>query len=581
MSRLKKTLFVLFPLSLVILLSGCITQQLPATSAEDKGGVQEQEERKVEAPVADEEENEPKPLEVIDVVASDHRNEHVPANTLDGDLTTRWSASGDGAWIRFDLGEPHTLSAVAIAWYKGDERSAEFDIEVSDDGERWTYVYGGVSSGEELSPEHHPFSSIAARYVRIVGHGNSENMWNSITEVELWGYGELSNHAPKITGVAAPVATVGEEYRFQVEAVDPDGDGLIFGIENKPVWATFDTATGLLSGTPGSGDVGTLEGIVISVTDGWERDHIGPFSITVREGDGQNSSASIPMPSSRNREGMIEETFETGDYAASGFNASGAPPVVTADSHPVFEGIRSLQIFLDRNDRKASPSPYRRELKLVNKKAGIFRNLQYGKEYWVGFAIYLADGYQMPGTKDILFQLHDVPDQHLGESYKNPNLTLAINGLTKDEARQELVHQWVVSVKGDDREFTPTGNKRYYPTSLSIPVAPAAPDIGRWVTWVFNFKVTWKPEGFVRVWKDGELVLERYGIRTAFNDVTGPYLNIGSYKPSWKRRGDSKNPNLTNPWQNPFAASEIPSRLSYLDAFRIAIGPNRYDDVAP
>jgi hypothetical protein len=25
------------------------------------------------------------------------------------------------------------------------------------------------------------------RYVRIVGHGNTVNLWNSISEVEIWG----------------------------------------------------------------------------------------------------------------------------------------------------------------------------------------------------------------------------------------------------------------------------------------------------------------------------------------------------------------------------------------------------------
>ncbi len=575
MSCPKSSQTVSLSFFLVFLVAGCIPQQLPTTTVAEENAVEEN--RKAGEP----EETEPELLEVVAVTASDFRNEHVPANSLDGDLDTRWSAAGDGAWIRYDLGRPFTLTAVAIAWYKGDKRVAEFDIEVSDDGEQWNYVFGGVSSGELLSLERHLLAPVTARYVRIVGHGNSENLWNSITEVEIEGYQDLANHAPKIAGIPAPVVDVGEAYRFQPEVRDPDGDGLIFDIENKPAWAVFDSATGVLGGTPDVTDIGTVEGIVISVTDGSKSDRVGPFSITVREKEGQNSSASIPEPFIRKQDGMIEETFESGDYSASGFNTSGAPPVVTADSHPVFEGRRSLQIFLDRNDRKTSPSPYRRELKLVNKRAGMFRNLDYGKEYWVGFAIYLADDYQMPGTKDILFQLHDVPDQHLGESYKNPNLTLAINGLTRDEARKHLVHQWVVSIKGDDRELTPTGDKRYYPTRLAIPVAPAAEDVGRWVTWVFNFKVTWKPDGFVKVWKDGELVLEKYDIRTAFNDVTGPYLNIGSYKPSWKRPGDSKNPNLKNSWQNPFAADEAPSRLSYLDAFRIATGQDRYRDVAP
>jgi poly(beta-D-mannuronate) lyase len=33
----------------------------------------------------------------------------------------------------------------------------------------------------------HDFPDVSARYVRIVGHGNSVNPWNSITEAEIWG----------------------------------------------------------------------------------------------------------------------------------------------------------------------------------------------------------------------------------------------------------------------------------------------------------------------------------------------------------------------------------------------------------
>src|SRR4051812_28607996 len=37
---------------------------------------------------------------------------NVPANTVDGSLATRWSAQGDGQWIRFDLGATHTVTSV-------------------------------------------------------------------------------------------------------------------------------------------------------------------------------------------------------------------------------------------------------------------------------------------------------------------------------------------------------------------------------------------------------------------------------------------------------------------------------------
>src|SRR5438034_8217740 len=43
------------------------------------------------------------PLPVASVVASGDDG-NIPQNTLDNNLATRWSASGDGQWIRYDLG---------------------------------------------------------------------------------------------------------------------------------------------------------------------------------------------------------------------------------------------------------------------------------------------------------------------------------------------------------------------------------------------------------------------------------------------------------------------------------------------
>jgi hypothetical protein len=127
----------------------------------------------------------PEPIPVLAVSASSDDG-NVPGNTLDMDLNTRWSALGDGQWIEFDLGEPApTFNRVHIAWYQGNTRSSTFDIETSDNGEDWTLRYGGYSSGTTLELQPYAFADATARYVRIVGFGNSSNDWNSITEVEF------------------------------------------------------------------------------------------------------------------------------------------------------------------------------------------------------------------------------------------------------------------------------------------------------------------------------------------------------------------------------------------------------------
>jgi hypothetical protein len=128
------------------------------------------------------------PLPIMDVVASEDDG-NVPENTLDGDLGTRWSARLE-QWIRYELEMCSTVGLVKIAWHRGDERTTPFEIEVSDDATTWTEVHSGVSSGTTNDFETVDIPDTGACFVRIVGHGNSMNGWNSITEVEIQGSGD-------------------------------------------------------------------------------------------------------------------------------------------------------------------------------------------------------------------------------------------------------------------------------------------------------------------------------------------------------------------------------------------------------
>jgi len=98
-----------------------------------------------------------------------------------------------------------------------------------------------------------------------------------------------SNRAPQISGSASPNATIGQLYMFQPGASDPDGDDLTFLITNQPSWASFDSATGMLVGTPAEGDEGVHQGIVISVSDGMLSASLPGFEITVVADDSNNA----------------------------------------------------------------------------------------------------------------------------------------------------------------------------------------------------------------------------------------------------------------------------------------------------
>jgi len=122
------------------------------------------------------------------VSASTHDG-NIPANTVDNLLSTRWSANGDGHWIQYDLGATRTVASMKIAWYNGNTRRSTFDALVSGSPTGpWTALLTGrQSSGTTTQLETHDFTDAPGRYFRIVGHGNTVNGWNSVTEVELWG----------------------------------------------------------------------------------------------------------------------------------------------------------------------------------------------------------------------------------------------------------------------------------------------------------------------------------------------------------------------------------------------------------
>ncbi len=89
------------------------------------------------------------------------------------------------------------------------------------------------------------------------------------------------NDAPVISGTPATTVAQDGAYVFSPSSSDVENDALTFSVTNLPAWASFDTASGAVSGTPGNGDVGTSGSIVISVDDGTDSSNLAAFTITV------------------------------------------------------------------------------------------------------------------------------------------------------------------------------------------------------------------------------------------------------------------------------------------------------------
>lgn len=124
---------------------------------------------------------------VVSSVSASSDDGNVPINTLDSDISSRWSSYGNGEWIQYDFGSQKSVSKALIGFFAGDQRIANFSIEVSSDGSNFSEVYSGNSSGNTILQEKFNFTStVSARYVRIIGQGNTSNDWNSITEVDFF-----------------------------------------------------------------------------------------------------------------------------------------------------------------------------------------------------------------------------------------------------------------------------------------------------------------------------------------------------------------------------------------------------------
>jgi hypothetical protein len=130
--------------------------------------------------------------------------------------------------------------------------------------------------------------------ILVIANGTSTDI-ETVNNVSRNGGGTWSgsNAAPVISGTPPTTVEEGVNYTFTPTANDPDGDTLTFTIAGQPAWATFDSMTGTLSGTPGAGRAGDYGNIVIGVTDGEFTSELPAFTITVTAPAPANSPPTI------------------------------------------------------------------------------------------------------------------------------------------------------------------------------------------------------------------------------------------------------------------------------------------------
>lgn len=156
-------------------------------------------------------------------------------DAIDGNTNTTWVAEGDGSWIEFDLGQPRVVAGLGSAWFKGNERVQKYDVLVSNDKSQWTAVFQGQNSGTTSKLEDIAFDPVTARYVRIVGHGNSVSFWNSLTEAVVYKPAPKSN--ADLSGLSASVGSLNEPFTLSATSYTLNVPNHVSSLEVTPTLA--------------------------------------------------------------------------------------------------------------------------------------------------------------------------------------------------------------------------------------------------------------------------------------------------------------------------------------------------------
>jgi len=185
----------------------------------------------------------------------------------------------------------------------------------------------------------------------------------SVATVSIIDNDTAQNQPPTISGMPVTSATAGSPYSFTPSASDPDGDTLTFSASNLPAWLSIDNRTGALTGTPAETDVGVVNNIQISVSDGTDSASLAGFSITV---DSAQAAA----------KGSVDLNWIAPSTRADGSSLD----ISEIEGYEVYVGTSSdnLQMLVDLNDSAAT--------------SYTINDLTVGTTYYIALKTYDVDG---------------------------------------------------------------------------------------------------------------------------------------------------------------------------------------------
>lgn len=125
-------------------------------------------------------------LTIEKVWATDYQDPNVAANMIDDDYENRWSSDVYGVIAYFTLADTSNLDSISTAVLNDDTRQSFFAVQTSMDSLVWGSVVNCTTQTGGSLVEYFVINQ-PAKYFRIIGYGNSDNLWNSFLEVQAIG----------------------------------------------------------------------------------------------------------------------------------------------------------------------------------------------------------------------------------------------------------------------------------------------------------------------------------------------------------------------------------------------------------
>lgn len=174
----------------------------------------------VEDKAAPEESGKCFPVEIKGVDGSSADGKHTVHAAIDGKSLTRWSASGKQEWLEIDFADKTKINGIEISFFKGDERTQSFDVSV--DGK--TILKEQSSTGKTLAMQRFPFKEVEGSAIKITGAGNSDNDWNSLSEIVVCGVEETSDSDKKDGDDTKPKELCDKVEKLKISKVGASAD---------------------------------------------------------------------------------------------------------------------------------------------------------------------------------------------------------------------------------------------------------------------------------------------------------------------------------------------------------------------